>query len=83
ITDEMADRFIAAYMAESGPLPGAIRAGLVAMHASPPSRPDGAEELEAVIGLNAGAWTNGADDVRELASLLASEGVRVVTEEER
>lgn len=42
-----------------------------------PARPEGAEELEAVIGLNAGAWTNGADDVRALADLLASEGVRV------
>ncbi len=42
-----------------------------------PARPEGAEELEAVIGLNAGAWTaGGAEDVRKLANLLASEGVR-------
>ena len=42
----------------------------------PPARPEGAYELETVIGLNAGKWTNGAEDVRALADLLASNGVR-------
>ena len=42
----------------------------------PPARPEGAYELEVVIGLNAGKWTNGAEDVRALADLLASKGVR-------
>ena len=42
----------------------------------PPARPEGAYELEVVIGLNAGKWTNGAEDVRALADLLASNGVR-------
>ena len=49
------------------------------MHAAltePPARPEGAYELEVVIGLNAGKWTNGAEDVRALADLLASNGVR-------
>lgn len=42
-----------------------------------PTRPEGAEELETVLGLNAGEWTNGgAQAVRALADLLASHGVR-------
>lgn len=47
----------------------------------PPARPEGAEELETVIGLNAGKWTNGTEDVVALADLLASHGVRVVGSE--
>lgn len=34
------------------------------------------EDLEAVIGLNAGEYTNGADDVRKLAKILYANGVR-------
>ena len=54
------------------------------MHAAltePPKRPEGAEGLETVIGLNAGKWTNGAEDVRALADLLASKGVRATEAE--
>ena len=54
------------------------------MHAAltePPARPEGAEELETVIGLNAGKWTSGAEDVRALADLLASKGVRATEAE--
>lgn len=44
-------------------------------------RPEGAVELETVIGCNAGKWTDGPEDVRALADLLAENGVRVVGEQ--
>ena len=78
ITDEMVKRAQREEERQCGDwtAPTAMRRILAAALTEPP-RPEGAYELETVIGLNAGKWTNGAEDVRALADLLASNGVRV------
>ena len=83
ITDEMVERGRSAYWGPTygGSVVGRVRAILTAALTEPPARPEGAYELETVIGLNAGKWTNGAEDVRALADLLASKGVRAMEAE--
>lgn len=71
--DEVRDWRLAGYRDD---LVEKARAHLVAA-LTEPTRPEGAYELETVIGCNAGKWTNGPEDVRALADLLASNGVRV------
>lgn len=83
ITDEMVERARNApsFDGRLSPTPRLVREMLTAALTEPPARPEGARELETVIGLNAGKWTSGPEDVRALADLLASNGVRVVGEE--
>ena len=82
ITDEMVQQVRDAARDEGLLIGSSVaRRLLTAALTEPPSRPEGAEELETVIGLNAGKWTNGAEDVRTLADLLASKGVRATEAE--
>ena len=80
ITDEMVKRALGANGQPETSVDSSsgrrMRHILTAALTDPPARPEGAYELEVVIGLNAGKWTNGAEDVRALADLLASNGVR-------
>ena len=64
------------------PFPSPLRlAAAVYQGLTEKPRPEGAYELETVIGLNAGKWTNGADVARAVADLLAENGFRVVGEQ--
>ena len=73
VTDEMVER---ALMVNADLLPETVSKMITAAINQPPPRPEGAYELETVIGLNAGEWTSGPESVRALADLLASNGVR-------
>lgn len=83
VTDEMVERYWAAMKNPGSNYDEAVRSALAAA-LTEPTRPDGAEEIEAVLR---DEWTfsdedGGEDAFADLAERLASRGVRVVTEEE-
>lgn len=74
--EELIHRKVAAAYSDHGGSRLRVASAVYQALTEDPQRPEGAEELETVLGLNAGEWTNGAQSVRALADLLASHGVR-------
>lgn len=82
ITDEMRERARAAFFNEWNKVDSntsnAVNAALTAALTEPPARPEGAEEIEALL---AGSWPIDREGLSAAADDLAMNGVRVVSED--